>query len=84
MIPEIDKLKHFYIWTMGFIILSIVLVQFLSNDVALYISYVVTIITAGGKEVIKDWRMKQGTPEWMDFWFSILAPTLIMLLYICL
>ncbi len=83
LIPQIDKLKHFYLWTLGFLILSIILSLFLPNTLAMYISYVVTVLTAGGKEVLKDYYLGQGTPEWKDFSFSILAPSLTMILYFC-
>lgn len=84
IIPKQDKLKHFYLWTLGFLLLSIPLLFVFYHAIAMYISYTTTVLTAGYKEVIKDWRREKGTPEWADFWFSILAPSLIMVLYICL
>ena len=84
MIPEIDKLKHFYLWTLGFVVCAILLVQVLDNDLAMYISYSLTVLTAAGKEIVNDYLLKRGKAEWLDFWFSVLAPSLIMILYICL
>ena len=84
LIPQVDKLKHFYLWTIGFLLLSIPLLFVFHHIVAMYISYCATVLTTGAKEVIKDYYLEQGKPEWLDFWFSILAPSLIMVLYICL
>ena len=84
LIPKADKLKHFYLWTIGFLFLSIPLLFVLHHVVAMYLSYFATVLTAGYKEVVKDYLRGQGAPDWLDFWFSILAPSLIMVLYICL
>ena len=52
------------------------------KDIALIIAYFIVVITAAGKELYKDWFKKQGTPEWKDFWFSIMFSTLYLITYI--
>jgi len=80
IIPTADKLKHNYLWSLLFFGLSYFLIAFIDNTVALLISLSVVIITAALKEY-NDWRSKEGTPEWLDFWFSILIPCLATGLY---
>lgn len=84
-IPQTDKLKHFYLWTLLFLGLAIILTFIFEKKTALIMSYVFTVLTAAFKEIVKDWLKAKGTPEMLDFLFSILAPTLsIILCYICL
>ena len=82
-IPKIDKLKHFYLWTLFFLFASIVLVCFIDNTIAMCISYGLTVLTAAGKEY-RDTKNPKRHSEWLDFWFSIFAPSLIIILVIIL
>lgn len=82
MIPTIqtDKLLHSFWCTLLFFGFAIPLSFFLNKDIALYISYFVCFIIAAVKEIIHDWRMEKGKPEWLDFWYSILFPSLVIIL----
>lgn len=81
IIPKIDKLKHFYLWSLFFFAMAIpfMLLSFLFRIhwiVSVIASCVICIITAGAKELVKDKWMNEGTPEWEDFLFSIATPSL--------
>lgn len=80
IIPTVDKLKHNYLWSLLFFGLSYLLIPFINNTVAILISLSVVVITAALKEY-NDCRSEEGTPEWLDFWFSILTPCLATGLY---
>ena len=88
-IPKIDKLKHFYLWEMFFILSAIfTTVICRSIDVSVWIgiivSYLLTVLTALRKEW-KDSKSEKNKSELADFVYSVLAPTLsVILLYICL
>ena len=83
IIPSHDKLKHFYLWTLFFLLTSILLIYFIDNDKAIGLAYGLTVFTAAMKEY-KDSKNTNRNSEWLDFWFSILAPSLITLLMIIL
>ena len=85
-IPKIDKLKHFYLWTNFFLLTSIILgvaclILYIHVLFGVGVSYVATVFTAARKEY-KDSKNPNRCAEWLDFWFSILAPTLIMVLIV--
>lgn len=61
--PEADKLGHF---RMGLIWLAI-FTPFFGIEIA---SLLVVFVMAA-KEVVWDWRLSKGTPEWLDFWHGI-------------
>jgi ACR3 family arsenite efflux pump ArsB len=86
LIPKDDKLKHYFLWSMAFIVGAIVLTPVFHNIghfTGSVIAYIITVLTAGYKELIQDWLRKKGNPEWLDFLFSVLSPTLIMaMLYV--
>ncbi len=83
IIPTVDKLKHFYLWTLFFLFTSILLVSFVDNNTAIGVSYGLTVLTAALKEYTDSKNPKRHS-EWLDFWFSILAPSLITILLIIL
>lgn len=66
----IDKFKHF---CLGFFI------YFLFSFISTLIGLTVVFIIAAGKEIIYDKIMKKGTPEFLDFIFTI-TPGLILYL----
>lgn len=58
MVIPLDKLFHL----MGGYIIAITLAPF-----GLWWALGVCTVIAGLKELIWDWLMKKGTPEWLDF-----------------
>ncbi|MEI6865807.1 hypothetical protein [Flavicella sp.] len=86
IIPEIDKLQHLYLWSLAFFIgvigmlfLSLLFDSVTKNTVMLSV-YIITLFTAGRKEFF-DWYRGTGKPEFLDFFFSVLIPSLCMLVY---
>ena len=81
IIPAHDKLKHFYLWTLQYIILAAMLMPLTENLIAITASLLVSVFTSAKKE-LDDLIKKNGTPEVLDFLFSILAPFGFTVLYI--
>ena len=69
-IPK-DKKEHFAV---GFI-MAITLIPAFG-----YIGALIGVFIAGAKEVVYDWLMKKGTPEWWDFIATIIPIILISLI----
>ncbi|MDM1502254.1 hypothetical protein HX071_08555 [Myroides marinus] len=67
-----DKLLHFFVGFFIYIVASV----FLPNWIALLI----VILIAAGKELIYDKKFNKGTPELLDFIFSILPGIILVLL----
>lgn len=81
IIPAQDKLKHFYLWTLLYLALAAILVPFMDDLIAITAALLVSVITSAKKE-LDDLIKKNGTPEVLDFLFSILAPFGFTILYI--
>lgn len=80
-LPQTDKLKHAYLWTLAFLVSSIVLMLILGNNLAINISLGLTIFTAAYKELIIDGLQGNGKVEFLDFIYSILFPVGFTVLY---
>jgi len=81
IIPAIDKLKHFYLWTVLYFAIALPLIVFIEDCIAVCISLGVVVFTAAYKEVVIDGLQGKGKKELLDFSFSILAPLLFTALY---
>jgi len=42
--------------------------------------FIFMVILLAGKEIIWDKMMKQGTPDWMDFWYGFVPLLIIYIL----
>lgn len=73
LIPKEDKLKHFYI---GSFVLFICLCFF-----SMWWSFLIVSLVAITKEIF-DYISKKGTPEFLDFLFTILPSILYLLINI--
>ena len=80
--PAHDKLKHnwqFSALFYGLLLVTYVFVLF-NIQLSIWWAYAVTVFVAAFKEVIWDWLLGNGTPEKLDFFASILYPSLTMLM----
>lgn len=66
-----DKIKHFIAGMAIFLIVWAI--------VNIHVALIATIVIAGGKEIY-DHLSGKGTPEWADFWASVLLPIFLYLL----
>ncbi len=60
-----DKIKHFF----AGLAIAIVVGLFVYPMFGLLIAAAVGAL----KEIIWDWLLKKGTPEWWDFWCTVLG-----------
>ena len=82
LIPQIDKLKHFYLWTLLFFLILLIGKVFPKNlfYIVEWFSYFVVLITAMWKEIVKDWIKGKGNAEFMDFFYSVIVASLYMII----
>tara|TARA_R110000851_G_scaffold308705_1_gene467723 strand:+ start:753 stop:1109 length:357 start_codon:yes stop_codon:yes gene_type:complete len=82
VIPTIDKLKHYYLWSLSFFVM-IYLFYFIEILTGLYISdwyaYAITVISALWKELYNDKYLKKGNAELKDFLAGIAIATFYMI-----
>ncbi len=85
IIPKIDKLKHFYLWTLLYLAVLFLLLAFsfvgFSINYSFIISCLVVLVTAFWKEFIIDGLQGKGKKEVLDIVYSVLAPVLFTLVY---
>lgn len=74
ILPDHDKLKHFYL---GFLIFSLFWIF-----TPVWASILITAVIAGGKELIYDKMMEKGTAEFMDFFYSVIGGIIVGLIVI--
>jgi hypothetical protein len=82
VMPATDKLKHYYLWSLGFFAMIYGL-DFIEASTGLYISdwfaFGATVLSALWKEVYHDWYLKKGNPEVKDFIAGIAVALLYMI-----
>ena len=81
IIPSKDKLEHFYLWTLLYLALAAALIPLADDIIAITLALLVSVVTSAKKE-LDDLIKNNGTPEVLDFLFSILAPFGFTVLYI--
>ncbi len=37
--------------------------------------FIIAAVVGAAKEIVWDWLLKRGTPEWWDFWCTVLGGT---------
>lgn len=72
-----DKLQHFLA---GFSIATLVGLTFLSWKYGVLLGLLVAVIAGALKEYVYDYKMKRGTPEWLDFITTALGGLLSFLI----
>lgn len=73
--PESDKLGHFF-WGVWFALIGVIMDEALNMEGLIFI---VPFIPAAYKE-LRDLIIKDGTPEWMDFVWSMIPSVIICLI----
>ena len=74
-----DKKLHFALSTF----ISIVLMGIADiTNISVWWGFFTVLLILASKELIWDWAMKKGTPEWMDFVAGLIPA--IIILTICL
>jgi len=69
MIPQ-DKIKHLIVG----LILSVIFI-----NIHIWGGFIFVTLVLAGKELIWDYAMDKGTPEWMDFVYGFVPAVLILI-----
>ncbi len=74
--PKVDKLAHFF-WGFWYTLLGVIMDVIFNTN---YFLLVIPIMLGGYKE-LRDLLSKEGSPEWMDFIYTIL-PSAIFYIFL--
>lgn len=72
---EYDKWVHFIVIAMP----SLWALIIAKGKQQIWLTFILCTFIAAGKELIYDLALKNGNPEMLDFLFSMIAPTIILI-----